>query len=196
MTELDVRATPIEGVLLLAGHHHDDDRGSLTRLYDAAVSESLGWPFTVRAINLTRTRLRGTLKGLHAQRAPGSESKLITCLAGEVFDVGVDLRWGSPTYGTWFATTLRADEPVSVLLPAGVAHAVQSLTDDAVVHYVHSAAYDPALEVGVDALDPELAIAWPLPVSSRSARDAALPALYAITPLLPTGAPPPTAGHP
>lgn len=186
MTTLDIRATPIEGVLLVTGHHHEDARGSLTRLFDAEVSDLLGWEFHVRAINLTRTRRRGTLKGLHAQRAPRLEAKLITCLGGGVFDVGVDLRSGSPTFGTCFSTTLTADEPLSVLLPAGVAHGVQALTDDAVVHYAHTAEYDPALEVGVDALDPELAIAWPLPVSSRSVRDMALPGVRTFTPLLPT----------
>jgi len=181
----DVEATPIAGVLLLRRQRHDDERGTLDRLADAEVLAAVGSDFPIMAVNLTVSHRRGTLKGLHAQRSPHLEGKVVTCLSGSVFDVAVDLRAGSPTFGSWFGITLMAEDGLAVVLPRGVAHGIQSLTDGAVVHYVHSAAYAPSAEVGVDALDPEIAIAWPLPPESRSARDRGLPPLRAIDPLLP-----------
>jgi dTDP-4-dehydrorhamnose 3,5-epimerase len=122
---------------------------------------------------LSLTARRGTVRGLHYQRAPAAETKLVRPVAGSVWDVIVDLRVGSPTYLRWQAVTLTAGDDTQVLIPEGVAHGFQALSDDAQLLYFHSHAYSPEHESGVRYDDPRLAIAWPLPVVHLSPRDAA-----------------------
>jgi dTDP-4-dehydrorhamnose 3,5-epimerase len=112
---------------------------------------------------------------MHLQRAPAQEYKLVRCLSGRVFDVAADLRRDSPSYGRWFALELSGDDHRSLLIPPGVAHGFQTLSDDVQLLYQHSSAYDAALDAGVRHDDPLLAIDWPLPVSGLSPRDRALP---------------------
>jgi dTDP-4-dehydrorhamnose 3,5-epimerase len=128
-------------------------------------------------VNHSVTRRRGTIRGLHFQRPPAAEWKLIRCLRGHVFDVAVDLRAGSPTFGRWHVALLSADNQRQILIPPGCAHGFQTLADDSELLYQHSAAYDPDLEDGVRHDDPHLAIAWPEPATSVSPRDLGLPAL-------------------
>jgi dTDP-4-dehydrorhamnose 3,5-epimerase len=109
---------------------------------------------------------------MHFQPPPHSEMKLVSCVRGEVFDVAVDLRRGSPTFLRWHAERLSADNNRALLIPQGFAHGFQALTDDAELIYCHSAAYDAASEGGLNPRDPRLAIAWPLPITELSARDA------------------------
>jgi dTDP-4-dehydrorhamnose 3,5-epimerase len=103
--------------------------------------------------------------------------KLVTCLRGEVFDVAVDLRQSWPTFLDWHAEHLIANHHRTLAIPEGFAHGFQTLTADCELLYLHTAAYQPDAEDGLDALDPAFAIDWPLPISDRSARDAALPML-------------------
>jgi dTDP-4-dehydrorhamnose 3,5-epimerase len=105
--------------------------------------------------------------------------KLVSCLRGEVWDVAVDLRPDSPTYLAWHAERLSADNRQALLIPEGFAHGFQALTDDVELLYCHSAAYAPQAERGLDALDPRLAIPWPLPLAERSPRDEGLPRIDA-----------------
>ena len=130
-------------------------------------------------INHSVTQRRGTLRGLHLQRAPAQEHKLVRCLRGRVFDVVADLRRGSPSHGRWFGVELDEQLPLALWVPPGGAHGFQALSDDAQLLYQHSAAYAPALEGGVRYDDPTLAIRWPLPVSLVSERDLRLPLLDA-----------------
>jgi len=118
------------------------------------------------------TARKGTVRGMHFQRPPHAEMKLVSCVRGEVFDVAVDLRRGSPTFLRWHAERLSADNNRALLIPQGFAHGFQALTDDAELIYCHSAAYDAASEGGLNPRDPRLAIAWPLPITELSARDA------------------------
>jgi len=101
----------------------------------------------------------------------------VSCLRGAVWDVAVDLRAGSPTFLQWFGTELSAANHRALLIPPGFAHGFQALADDCEMLYLHSAPHAPASEGGLDALDPRLAIAWPLPVAERSPRDAEHPLL-------------------
>jgi dTDP-4-dehydrorhamnose 3,5-epimerase len=148
-----------------------DARGYLERLYCADELSTLFGCATLQAVNRTHTATRGTVRGMHYQHAPHGEDKLITCLRGEVLDVLVDLRRGSPTFLRWHAETLSAANHRSLLVPKGFAHGFQALCDDCEMLYLHTAAHHPASEGGVDALDPRLGIHWPLPVTERSARD-------------------------
>ena len=98
---------------------------------------------------------------------------MVSCLRGEVWDVAVDLRCGSPTFLQWHAERLSADNAYALLIPQGFAHGFQALTDDAELLYCHSAAYNASAESGLHPQDPRLAIGWPLPIAELSARDEA-----------------------
>jgi dTDP-4-dehydrorhamnose 3,5-epimerase len=167
-------ATPIAGLWEVETSPHRDERGSLTRVFcaDAFAAAMPGLRFV--QVNHSITRRRGTIRGLHFQRPPAAEWKLIRCLRGRVFDVAVDLRAGSPTFARWHPVLLTADNQRQILIPPGCAHGFQTLDDDAELLYQHSAAYTPACEDGVRHDDPRLAIAWPEPAAHLSPRDLAL----------------------
>jgi dTDP-4-dehydrorhamnose 3,5-epimerase len=175
----EVVDTPIAGLKAVRRQRIGDARGSLVRLFCADELRGAGWDGPVAQINHTLTAQRGTIRGMHFQRAPHAEIKLVSCLRGEVWDVAVDLRAGSPTFGRWHAERLSPDNDTALLIPRGCAHGFQALTDNAELLYVHSAAYAADAEGGVDALDPRLAIAWPLPVGEMSARDRGHPRIDA-----------------
>jgi len=163
--------TPIDGLFDIETAPHGDARGSLTRLYCAEAFDEVVPGLRFVQVNHSITRARGTVRGLHYQRAPAFEAKLIRCLRGRVFDVAVDLRAGSPTFACWHAVELSADNQRQVLIPPGCAHGFQTLTDDSELLYQHSAPYTPACEAGLRFDDPRLAIAWPVALTEISARD-------------------------
>lgn len=166
-----LQATPIEGLWEVATEPVSDARGALTRLYCKAAFELVAPGLHFVQINHTVTEHRGTVRGLHVQRAPALEFKLVRCLSGRVFDVAVDLRHGSATFGCWHAIELSAHNQRQLLIPPGVAHGFQTLEDQVEMLYQHSAAYSPLHELGVRHDDPRLGVAWPLPVSVISQRD-------------------------
>jgi dTDP-4-dehydrorhamnose 3,5-epimerase len=121
------------------------------------------------------TARTGTTRGIHFQHPPHAEDKLVTCVAGRVWDVAVDLRAGSPTFLRWHAEELSADNARSLLLPKGFGHGFMALSDGAALVYVHSAPYAPQAEGGLHPLDPAIGIVWPGEVRDLSAKDAARP---------------------
>ncbi len=177
MSELRLRELPLAGLFVLTHKVHEDERGRFARLFCVGSLEAFGQPLAIRQINHSRTRECGTVRGLHFQRPPHSEAKLITCLRGAVWDVAVDVRAGSPTFLHWHAERLEAGDGRSLWLPPGFAHGFQALTDDAELLYLHSADYTPGHEDGLSVTDPRLAIGWPLPVKNLSPRDAGHPLL-------------------
>jgi dTDP-4-dehydrorhamnose 3,5-epimerase len=177
VSELTLIALPLAGLFSVQHKRHADQRGHFSRLFCEGSLELFGQPFHIRQINHSCTREQGSVRGLHYQNGPAPESKLITCLRGEVWDVAVDLRADSPTFLHWHAEHLRAGDGRSLLLPAGFAHGFQALSDDAELLYLHSADYAPEVEGGLSVHDPRLAIAWPLAVKNLSARDASHPLL-------------------
>lgn len=177
MSDLIFNVTPIDGLLRVERSRRGDSRGTFSRFFDEASFAQAGWPGPVVHMNHTLTEELGTIRGLHFQHAPHAEWKYVSCLAGAVFDVAVDLRAESTSYGAWFGVTLSAENGHSLLIPAGFAHGFQTLVPRCELIYLHSAAYAPTAEDGVDALDPTLGISWPLPGSTRSARDVTLPRL-------------------
>lgn len=176
MRRFEIHATPLRGLHRIDRRLLGDARGYLARIYCAEELAEAGWPGLIAQINHTFTAERGTVRGLHFQRAPHAEAKLVSCLAGEVWDVAVDLRAGSPTFGRWHAERLSAANGRALLIPAGFAHGFQALSREVAMLYLHSAAYAPQAEGGLHAEDSHLAIAWPLPVRGLSPRDAAQPA--------------------
>jgi len=161
-------------------HPIGDERGYLERLFCTDELGPIIGNRQILQINHTLTAKAGTLRGLHFQHPPHAEMKLVTCLRGEVFDIAVDIRAGSPSFGQHHAEILSADNHKTFVIPEGFAHGFQTLTDDCELVYLHTAAYQPDAEDGLAALDSALAIPWPQPVSERSARDGALPGLQAL----------------
>lgn len=175
MNRFTVIDLPLPGLKLIERQRVGDSRGFLSRLFCAEELADAGWVKPVAQINHTYTALRGTLRGMHFQRPPHAEMKLVSCLRGEVWDVAVDVRADSPTFLQWHAERLSADNGQAMLIPEGFAHGFQTLTDDVELLYCHSAAYSHDAEAGLNPRDARLAIAWPLPITELSARDAAHP---------------------
>ena len=171
MSRLLIDATPLAGLKLVQRQRLGDSRGFLSRLFCAEELAQAGWAKPIAQINHTLTGRQGTVRGLHFQHAPHAEMKLVSCLRGEVWDVAVDLRVGSPTYLQWHAAKLSADNGQALLIPEGFAHGFQTLSDEVEMLYCHSVAYAPSAEGGLNPLDPRLAVSWPLPVLEMSARD-------------------------
>ncbi|MGB6115236.1 MAG: dTDP-4-dehydrorhamnose 3,5-epimerase family protein [Comamonas sp.] len=167
----NILGTPLEGLMRLDRIRMGDERGWLERMFCAEELRAAGWTSGIAQINRTLTLNRGTVRGMHFQNAPHQEAKLVSCLAGEVFDVAVDLRKNSETYMQWHGERLSADNAESLLIPEGFAHGFQTLSDKVEMLYFHSTAYAPQAEDGLRPDDPALAIAWPLPISEISARD-------------------------
>ncbi|MBB4063935.1 dTDP-4-dehydrorhamnose 3,5-epimerase family protein [Gellertiella hungarica] len=168
-------ALPLEGPVLLERRRFSDDRGYLTRLFDPLDLAAFGWDGPVMQVNETGTLKAGIVRGMHFQHPPHAEIKLVTCTAGRILDVAVDVRRGSPTFLRHVAVELSADNARSLLIPRGFAHGFQALTDDVRLVYVHSASHQPDAEAGLHPEDPALGIAWPLAVHGLSPRDLAHP---------------------
>jgi dTDP-4-dehydrorhamnose 3,5-epimerase len=179
MTRFEFSATPIAGLKLVRRDNIEDDRGFLSRLYCVGEFAPAGMQQPVAQINHTLTRRLGAVRGMHYQVAPYAESKLVTCLRGEVFDVAVDLRRNSPTFLKWHTAVLSASNLLSLLIPEGCAHGFQTLSENCELIYFHSAAFEPAAERALNATDPRLAIAWPMEITELSDRDRAHPMLTA-----------------
>ena len=175
--EVDFRPSPIGGVVIVQRPRVEDARGFLTRLYSAEDFESAGVRKRIVQINHTLTNRAGAVRGMHYQKPPCAETKIVACIRGEVFDVAVDLRKGSRTFLQWHAEVLSPLNHRSLLIPEGVAHGFQTLTPDCELVYLHTAPYASWLEAGVSAVDPRLGIVWPLPISEMSERDRSHPLL-------------------
>ncbi len=173
MKRLAIDATPIAGLMRVRRNRLGDARGFLSRLFCADELRVAGWDAPVAQINHTLTVQRGSVRGLHFQHPPKAEKKLVQCLRGEVWDVAVDLRRGSPTFLQWHAERLSAENGAALLIPEGVAHGFQTLVDDVEMLYVHSVAHSAADEGGIHPSDARLAIDWPLPIAQLSPRDEA-----------------------
>lgn len=169
----DILATPIAGLHVLQRKPTGDERGYLERLFCAEELQALVTGKRIAQVNHTLTVRRGTVRGLHFQHPPHAETKFVHCLRGEVFDVAVDLRRGSPTFLRWHAEVLSAANHRTFVIPEGFAHGFQTLSDDSEMLYFHTAAYRQEAEGGLHVEDPRLAIRWPLPVAGLSPRDAA-----------------------
>lgn len=167
----DILDMPIQGLRLLQRKPIGDDRGYLERMFCSEELKSLIPEKNIVQITHTLTAKFGTVRGMHFQHPPYAETKLISCLRGEVFDVAVDLRHGSPTFLHWHAEILSADNHKTLVIPEGFAHGFQTLTKDCEMLYLHTVAYRAEAEGGLNARDPRLLIQWPLPIAEQSARD-------------------------
>lgn len=171
MSRFDFISTPLNGLVLVQRKAIEDDRGFLSRFYCAEEFREARINKPIAQINHTLTRKKGAVRGLHFQHPPYAEIKLVSCLKGEILDVAVDLRRGSPTFLHWHGEILSASNRKSLLIPEGFAHGFQALTEDCELIYLHTAFYHPEAEGALNVADPMLGIAWPLPIGDLSARD-------------------------
>jgi dTDP-4-dehydrorhamnose 3,5-epimerase len=169
--------TKIAGCFRLQIELLEDARGHFTNVFDLATVRRADASFAVERGCRSLTRIAGAIRGLHYQREPKADAKLVQCLQGAVFDVCVDVRLGSPTYLQWVGTELSAENRELILIPKGCAHGFQALVENCLVEYFVSEVYSPADEAGFRWDDPALGIRWPLPCSMTSPRDAAWPML-------------------
>lgn len=163
--------TPLLGVWVVDPELVEDERGFFARTFsrDEFVAHGLELPVQVSAVSFNHRQ--GTLRGLHFQRAPYDEAKLVRCTQGAIFDVAVDLRPQSPSFSRWFGVELSSGNRQMLYLPQGCAHGFQTLEDDSEVFYQLSGVYHAPSVAGVRWDDPVLGIAWPLPVSCIAPRD-------------------------
>jgi dTDP-4-dehydrorhamnose 3,5-epimerase len=148
--------------MIVQGEKRTDDRGSLEVAWHTDVFAARGLVGRIAQCNYVTNRHRGTIRGLHYQRAPFEEAKLIRAIRGGVFDVGVDMRPDSPTFRQWVGVELKAGQGRMLYIPPGFAHGYQTLADDTEILYVVSAVYEPSHQMGVRWDDPTIGIKWPL----------------------------------
>lgn len=174
-----MRFEPLDvgGAFLVRPEPRGDDRGWFARVFSADEFSAHGLDPTIAQINLAETARAGTVRGLHYQLPPAAEAKLVRCVEGAIYDVVVDTRPSSPTFGRWAGAELSAADGLALYVPAGCAHGYQALVDGSRTLYHASVNYAPQHERGIDHADPELGIGWPLIPSSLSDKDAALPPL-------------------
>lgn len=177
MSRFTVTELMADGPRLVVRHPLADARGSFVRLFCDEELAGAGWTGPVRQANHSVTRRAGSIRGMHFQRPPHADAKLVMCLSGAICDVAVDVRAGSPTLLRWAMGELSAENGAAMLIPAGFAHGFQTLSDDVELIYFHSAPYVPEAENGLHPLDPRLAIPWPRKVTAMSERDAGRPHL-------------------
>lgn len=169
--------TPLPGVALVETAPVSDTRGTFFRAFCAReLAPVIGYRKIVQ-INHSRTQAKGAVRGMHYQKPPHAEMKLVRCLKGAVWDVAVDLRRESSTFLKWHAVTLTPNNAHMFVIPEGCAHGFQVLEEDSELLYLHTEFYMKEVEGGALYNDPALGIMWPLPVTDLSQRDRSHPLL-------------------
>ncbi|MCB1876474.1 MAG: dTDP-4-dehydrorhamnose 3,5-epimerase family protein [Chromatiales bacterium] len=169
----ELHTTCLAGVVGIHPQKREDSRGSFTRLFCEQDLRELGFGASIAQINTSSTLVKGSIRGLHFQRPPHAEAKIVICMRGCVFDVAVDVRKGSATFLKWHGETLNGDQLNALYIPPGCAHGFQALSDDCQLLYLHSTPYHPASEGVIHAFEPQVNIAWPLEPRAMSQRDQA-----------------------
>jgi dTDP-4-dehydrorhamnose 3,5-epimerase len=175
---LAVERFDIDGLLLVRPQKFSDSRGHFISTYDLRQYRDAGIDCTFVKDNQSLSRRKGTIRGLHFQVPPAAQVKLVRVSRGSIFDVAVDLRKGSPTYGQWRAITLGAEDGAQFFLPVGFAHGFCTLEPDSEVAYKTDAFYAPECDTGLRWDDPDIGVKWPISAGEAviSNKDASLPA--------------------
>jgi len=163
--------TPLEGAFVIELEPIEDDRGFFARSYCKMEFEKHGIHCNFVQTNISHNCHKGTLRGMHYQKAPHEEEKLISCIKGSIYDVIIDIRPNSNTYHQWYAVELDENSKRMIFVPKGFAHGFQALTDDVELLYCHSAFFHDEAQGGLDPRDQKLAIEWPLEITELSDRD-------------------------
>jgi dTDP-4-dehydrorhamnose 3,5-epimerase len=175
---MPLKITPLEipDVLVVETGMIRDDRGFFAETYSAKVLESHGFTETFKQDNLSSSR-KGTLRGLHYQLEPHGMGKLVRVLSGSAFDVAVDIRRGSPTFGKWVSRILTLENREALWVPAGFAHGFLALEDATLLFYKCTTTHTPEAERAIHYADPDIGIKWPIEPTLVAPKDAAAPSL-------------------
>jgi dTDP-4-dehydrorhamnose 3,5-epimerase len=161
----------IKGVFIVEIKKLEDERGFFGRIWCKSEMEAHGLKAEVLQVNTSFSRYKGTLRGMHFQKSPYAETKLIRCTKGAIYDVAIDLRPQSPTFKNWFGIELSEENYKMLYVPEGFAHGFLTLQDNSEVSYLVSQFYNPSFEGGVRWDDPAFNISWPVEVKVISERD-------------------------
>lgn len=172
-----IEPMPLEGAAVVRSDPFADQRGLFARFFCENELDGLLGSRTIKQINFSSNRRRGTIRGLHYQLVPHTDMKFVRCLRGETFHVVVDIRQDSPTFLRWHSVNLRADALNMLVVPEGFAHGFQSMDDNSELMYFVTSSYAPAHQGGLRYDDPRIGIAWPLAATELSERDANHPLL-------------------
>ena len=167
--------TGLSGAVLIELDRQEDERGFFARTYCAREFADYNLACNFVQCNLSFNRARGTLRGMHFQKPPHSEIKLVRCIRGSIYDVIIDLRPDSPTFASYFPVELSAENRLGLYIPEGFAHGFQSLENESEVFYQMGNFYEPGSGSGLRYDDPRVGIRWPLPVSVISEKDLGWP---------------------
>jgi dTDP-4-dehydrorhamnose 3,5-epimerase len=167
--------TVLSGTCIIDGDRQEDVRGYFVRTFCRDTFRDAGLVHDFPQWSASFNRQRGTIRGLHFQKPPRAETKLVRVTRGAIFDVVLDIRPNASTYGQWISIELSAENGRHVYIPEGFAHGFQTLLDDTEVEYAISAPYAPGFGEGYRYNDPAFGISWPLPVSAISEKDASWP---------------------
>lgn len=170
----------MEGVYFIEADPFIDSRGYFVRSFCKHTLTQAGLQGVWAQENLSYTATRGMVRGMHYQMPPAPEIKIVRCISGAVYDVVVDVRPHSSTFGRWLSTELSEANHRAIYVPEGFAHGFQCLTNDCRLHYHMSVPHNPSLYAGVRWNDPSIGISWPIPDAFVSAKDASLPRLSEI----------------
>lgn len=175
------KKTKIEGLYIIELEPYVDERGDFVRVFCQKELAEIGIEFKIAQINQSLTKKRGTIRGMHFQKPPKAEDKIVRCLRGAIYDVAIDLRQDSSTYGQWLAQELTEDNKKMFLIPKGVAHGLQTLVDNCEVQYFMSEFYSPEHSSGVYWNDQFFNIKWPIknPILSEKDKNWPLMGKYA-----------------
>ena len=180
---IELSSVENRGPYLIKFNPFIDERGFFHRAFCKKTLKDHGIDFEIKQINISFNKIKGTIRGMHFQRAPKLESKIIICLSGKIFDVIVDLRSKSSTYGNFFSFELDSNKFNGLYVPKGYAHGFQTLKNNTKLLYLHSENYFPEHEGGLNSMDPSLKIQWPISKFFSSDRDKKHPNLNNIKPL-------------
>jgi len=167
--------TPIRGAMIIELEKHEDHRGFFSRAFCKKEFEEHGLDHEIAQCNFSKSRKKGTLRGMHYQEAPHSEVKMVRCMSGSIYDVIVDTRKDSPSYMKWFGVELTEENYKMLYIPKGLAHGFQTLKEDSVIFYMVTEFYNKEAEGGVRWDDPAFNISWPLEVTEISDKDKSYP---------------------
>lgn len=167
--------TKLEGVYIVRFEPKNDERGYFIRTFCQKEFIKAGIQFSVVQTNRSLTRFRGAIRGMHYQKRPFAEDKLIRCTRGAMYDVALDIQKSSKAFGQWVGVQLSEDNDTALFIPKGYAHGFQTLQSNCEVEYFMSEYYSPTYATGVRCTDPFFGIAWPLPITFASKKDAQWP---------------------
>ncbi|MEP3056414.1 dTDP-4-dehydrorhamnose 3,5-epimerase [Ascidiaceihabitans sp.] len=175
--KLTVEHTPLDGVLILTPARFGDARGFFSESWNRATMQDAGLDLEFVQDNHSLSARKGTLRGLHFQTPPMAQDKLVRCGRGALYDVAVDIRSGSATFGQWFGVELSAENGRQLLVPAGFAHGFVTLQDDTEICYKCTAPYAPNCDAGIAWDDPDIGVDWGISEPVLSEKDATAPTL-------------------